>query len=67
MQGKPNKTKENCLDFLGFLWPNRDFSMCYSKSKIKNSFRISSFHVIHQAGYGLDPSYNPQGVISIQQ
>jgi hypothetical protein len=30
---KPNKSKENRLDFLGFLWPNQDFSMGYSESK----------------------------------
>jgi hypothetical protein len=33
IQGKPNKTKEKSLDFLGFPWPNRGFSMGYSESK----------------------------------
>jgi hypothetical protein len=29
VQINPNKTKQNCLDFLGFIRPNRDFSMGY--------------------------------------
>ena len=29
IQGNPNKSKENSLHFLGFLWPNSDFSMSY--------------------------------------
>jgi hypothetical protein len=33
MQANANKTKEKGLDFLGFLWPNSDFSMGYSESK----------------------------------
>jgi len=32
-QIKPNKTKENSLDLLGFIRPNWDFSMGYSGSK----------------------------------
>ena len=36
MQGNPRKTKEKSLDFLGFLWSNRDFSMGYDESKQKN-------------------------------
>ena len=36
IQGKPNKTKEKSLFFLGFLLPNRAFSMGYGKSKEKN-------------------------------
>ncbi len=33
IQAKPNKTKQKSLDFLGFLRPNRDFSMGYGESK----------------------------------
>ena len=33
IQAKPNKTKQKSLDFLGFLWSNRDFSMGYGESK----------------------------------
>jgi hypothetical protein len=32
-QIKPNKTKQNGLDFLGFIRPNRGFSMGYTESK----------------------------------
>jgi hypothetical protein len=32
-QINPRKSKEKGLDFLGFLWPNRDFSMGYGESK----------------------------------
>ena len=32
-QGKPRNSKEISLDFLGFLWPNRAFSMSYGESK----------------------------------
>jgi hypothetical protein len=32
-QTKPNKSKEKGLDFLGFLWPNWDFSKGYGESK----------------------------------
>ena len=38
IQAKPNKTKQKSLDFLGFLWPNLDFSMGYGESKQKNLF-----------------------------
>jgi hypothetical protein len=37
IQGKPNKSKEKSLDFLGFLWPNWAFSMGYGESKKKIS------------------------------
>jgi hypothetical protein len=37
VQGNARKTKENSLDFLGFLWSNRDFSMGYAESKSKKS------------------------------
>jgi hypothetical protein len=40
IQGKPNKTKEKSLFFLGFLLPNRAFSMGYGKSKEKFSLRL---------------------------
>jgi hypothetical protein len=33
IQANPNKSKENSLDFLGFLWWNRGFSMGYGESK----------------------------------
>jgi ArsR family transcriptional regulator len=33
LQAKPNKTKQNSLDLLGFIRPNRDFSMGYGDSK----------------------------------
>jgi hypothetical protein len=33
VQGKARKTKEKPLDFLGFSWPNRDFSKRYGESK----------------------------------
>jgi hypothetical protein len=33
IQAKPNKTKQKSFDFLGFPWPNRDFSMGYGESK----------------------------------
>jgi hypothetical protein len=32
-QAKSNKTKQNSLDLLGFIRPNRDFSTGYSDSK----------------------------------
>jgi hypothetical protein len=32
-QINPRKTKEKGLDFLGFLWPNWDFSKGYGESK----------------------------------
>jgi hypothetical protein len=33
LQINPNKTKQNCLDLLGFIRPNRGFSMGYGESK----------------------------------
>jgi hypothetical protein len=41
-QANPNKTKQNCLDFLGFIRPNRDFSMGYGQKNTKKSTRVSS-------------------------
>jgi hypothetical protein len=40
----PNKTKQNCLDLLGFIRPNRDFSKDYDGKikKIPLSFRFAS-------------------------
>jgi hypothetical protein len=32
-QANPNKTKQKSLDFLGFIRPNRDFSMGYEQKK----------------------------------
>jgi hypothetical protein len=36
IQAKPNKTKQNCLDLLGFIRQNRDFSMGYEEKNKKN-------------------------------
>jgi hypothetical protein len=33
IQINPNKSKQKSLDFLGFIRPNRDFSMGYGESK----------------------------------
>jgi hypothetical protein len=33
VQRKPRKTKEKSLHFLGFSWPNWDFSKGYGESK----------------------------------
>jgi hypothetical protein len=35
LQANPNKTKQKSLDFLGFLWPNRDFSEGYGEKNKK--------------------------------
>jgi macrodomain Ter protein organizer (MatP/YcbG family) len=35
-QANPNKNKKKSLDFLGFVWWNRDFSMGYAQKKKKN-------------------------------
>jgi hypothetical protein len=32
-QASPNNSKQKSLDLLGFIRPNRDFSMTYSESK----------------------------------
>jgi hypothetical protein len=34
-QIRPSKTKQKCLDSLGFIRPNRDFSMSYGKKNKK--------------------------------
>jgi hypothetical protein len=36
VQANPNKTKQKSLDFLGFIRPNRDFSMGYEQKNKKN-------------------------------
>jgi hypothetical protein len=36
VQANPNKTKQKSLDFLGFIRPNRDFSMGYERKNKKN-------------------------------
>ena len=41
IQAKPRKTKEKCLDLLGFIRPNRDFSRGYSESSFPVSTRLS--------------------------
>ena len=33
IQANPNKSKQNCLDLLGFIRPNRDFSMGCGRKK----------------------------------
>jgi hypothetical protein len=39
-QAKPNKTKQNCLDFLGFIRPNQDFSKGYAQKIKKTDSRL---------------------------
>jgi hypothetical protein len=39
-QTNPNKTKQNCLDFLGFIRPNRGFSKGYKQKNKKNDPRL---------------------------
>jgi hypothetical protein len=41
-QVNPRKTKEKCLDFLGFLWRKRGFSTGYSEKNKKNFRRANS-------------------------
>jgi hypothetical protein len=36
VQANPNKTKQKSLDFLGFIRPNRGFSMGYGRKNKKN-------------------------------
>jgi hypothetical protein len=35
IQANPNKSKQNCLDFLGFRWPNWGYSMGYAQKNKK--------------------------------
>jgi hypothetical protein len=35
-QARPNKSKQYCLDLLGFISPNRDFSTSYGEKNKKN-------------------------------
>jgi hypothetical protein len=53
-QANPNKTKQNCLDFLDSIRPNQVFSMGYWQAKIasspkplasRNALLIGSAHV----------------------
>jgi hypothetical protein len=37
LQANLNKTKENCLDFLGFLGPNWDVSVGYAEKTKKSA------------------------------
>jgi hypothetical protein len=52
VQAKPNKTKQESLDFLGFIRPNRDFSMGYDEKNNKKRlpsqvvFKTSQVHRI---------------------
>jgi hypothetical protein len=39
-QTNPNKTKQKSLDFLGFIRPNRDFSMGYERKNKKIHSRL---------------------------
>jgi hypothetical protein len=40
LQANPNKTKQKSLDFLGFIRPNRDFSMRYGRKNKKIGSRL---------------------------
>jgi hypothetical protein len=42
LQVKPRKNKEKGLDFLGFPWPNRGFSMGYREKNKKNLAALNS-------------------------
>ena len=42
IQANPNKTKQNCLDFLGFIRPNWDLSVGYAKKNKKICSRLHS-------------------------
>jgi hypothetical protein len=53
-QAKPSKTKQNCLDLLGFIRPNRDFSMGYDGKNKKISSPFSSRPAY--AGRRFDPA-----------
>ena len=44
IQANPNKTKQNCLDFLGFIRPNWDLSVGYVKKNKKICSRLHSHH-----------------------
>jgi hypothetical protein len=48
-QTRPNKSKQNGLDLLGFIRPNRDFSMGYGESKQKNLVSSQAVRVLSQA------------------
>jgi hypothetical protein len=71
-QANPNKTKQKSLDFLGFIRPNRDFSMGYGQKNKKNrlasqvvcetSQAPSHFFLARsrqrRAGRGFDPEHS---------
>jgi hypothetical protein len=40
LQANPNKSKQKSLDFLGFIRPNRDFSMGYEQKNKKIDSRL---------------------------
>jgi hypothetical protein len=42
-QANPNKTKQKSLDFLGFIRPNRDFSMGYDGKNKKIDSRLKLY------------------------
>jgi hypothetical protein len=42
IQANPNKTKQNCLDFHGFIRPNCDLSVGYAQKNKKIRFRLTS-------------------------
>ena len=54
-QAPPNKTKQNCLDLLGFIRPNRDFSMGYDEFQIR-IFLLCLLAAGRSAKPGLDPA-----------
>jgi hypothetical protein len=59
VQINPNKTKQNCLDFLGFIRPNRDFSKGYERKNKKN--RLTS-QVVRKTSHARYPPFTePRG------
>jgi hypothetical protein len=56
-QANPNKTKQKSLDFLGFVRPNRDFSMGYERKNKKN--RLAS-QVVCKTSQLLSLSFFPR-------
>jgi hypothetical protein len=42
IQENPNKTKQNCLHFLGFIRPNWDFSVGYAQKNKKICLPLNS-------------------------
>jgi hypothetical protein len=58
-QAKPNKSKQNGLDLLGFIRPNRDFSKSYAGKNKKNPVSLPVAPGLSQDA-GFDPA-NEQG------